>query len=256
MHPELRADAIPDNLQYVLTVLRGNFWDRETTPQPLRLDISSNTSHGDTNEDIDRHYEGIRNAYTALAFLTLILKSQALEQNLRERWRRQFNFLTGAIDLPSPWTVPFHETMDIAPPFTESVLQNFASCHLARMTDRSFLETGEWVGYYSVPSGGFNLQETFDPPMSGLRFSVSTNDQDPELVDVTGYGGIDAVGPFTLTGSINVTNGLVNLRKEYTDKVLEWDWTGYLSPFGIVAAWGQSGWGGLVWLYEKSWVDE
>ena len=253
MHPDLGADSTSPDLHQVFSVLRGNFWN-------LRCHYSQDNdgfariSGVSATGDAHQRNELVKNALRSLAILILHLRTQLSGQGLMQRWR-QTHHSSGSLSLPSPWTIPFHEHMNLPAPFAHSTPKNFGTSHLSCMTKKSFLESGEWGGYYSLPSGGFNLYETFDPPMYGIKLSITANHHRGELLDIKGTGGEDAVGSFMLDGNINVENGLLHLQKKYANYGPTWIWKGYLSPFGIVAAWGKQGWGGLVWLYKTSWID-
>jgi hypothetical protein len=113
------------------------------------------------------------------------------------------------------------------------------------MTSASFLQSGEWVGYYNC---GLNLERAhWDPPMKGIRFTA-----DPEIGPYAWKAsGIDRVAPFTLTGSIE-PHGNVAMRKDYPG--FHWDWTASMTPFGIVGTWGHMNVPqGQIWLWKKEW---
>lgn len=117
------------------------------------------------------------------------------------------------------------------------------------MTSVPFLESGEWVGYYSY---SLNLTHPdrvrIDPPMTGIYFTSN-----PKL----GAGGlqasgVDSVGNFTLSGNFQA-NGMVQMTKTYAQG-FSWNWSASMTPFGIVGYWGQGGtYQGLFWLWKKEW---
>ncbi|KAK6502525.1 hypothetical protein TWF506_003106 [Arthrobotrys conoides] len=68
--------------------------------------------------------------------------------------------------------------------------------------------------------------------------------------------GKDGLGDFVLWGKFYPKTGKVQLTKAYY-KGLEpgtmWNWTTFMTPFGIVGRWGDRGFGGYVWLWKDDW---
>ncbi|KAL8998629.1 MAG: hypothetical protein Q9169_002380 [Polycauliona sp. 2 TL-2023] len=168
-----------------------------------------------------------------------------------------------AAAIPGVDSIPFTDFMDLPIPFNDGGLSAFAACHLSHMTNPNFLQDGsEWSGYYSVPQWQRPFDDAraeFDPVMHGIRFSV-TKDED-RVLDVQGTGGCDEVGAFELRGTIDAETGALHMEKVYTDQGFQWRWVGFLTPFGIIASWGEAsmgegepeGYGGWVWLYKTAW---
>ena len=88
--------------------------------------------------------------------------------------------------------------------------------------------------------------------MTGIHFTVREPPRDG-MVHVWGRGK-DAVGNFTLSGTISTDMGGLKINKKYDYRGPSWDWLGQLSPFGIIASWGSSpAHGGWVWLWKTAW---
>ena len=169
--------------------------------------------------------------------------------------RFDFPIIT-ASQLPTPQDIPFPTFMQLPKMFGPNAAEDFALCHLAKMTTSEFLADGEWRGIYSVP----NSTAKYDPPMHGIKFSA--RDLSPAgPVELIAMDGRDGVGAFSLVGTVSKSSGWVALRKEYrpmagtTGGSLSWDWYGVVTPFGIVCNWGTSRWGGWVWLWKANWTD-
>ncbi|KAE9373734.1 hypothetical protein N431DRAFT_466006 [Stipitochalara longipes BDJ] len=151
--------------------------------------------------------------------------------------------LNADVSLPKPNKIPFREIFGMPVPFSSTAFS--ASSHLPVMTSASFLQSGEWVGYYNCT---LNLKRArWDPPMKGIRF-IADPDAGPYAWKASG---IDNVAPFTLAGSIS-PNGNVVMRKDYPG--FYWNWNVSIAPFGIVGTWGQGNIPhGQVWLWKREW---
>ncbi|PMD12868.1 hypothetical protein NA56DRAFT_652142 [Hyaloscypha hepaticicola] len=151
------------------------------------------------------------------------------------------------IQPPAPYKIPFPSLLDIPMPFSSEGF--LGTSHLRVMTSVPFLESGEWVGYYSY---SLNLTHPdrvqIDPPMTGIHFASN-----PELgVGGLQASGVDSVGNFALSGNFHA-NGVVQMRKTYAQGFF-WDWSASMTPFGIVGYWGGRGrYQGLFWLWKKEW---
>ncbi|KAG0646359.1 hypothetical protein D0Z07_8118 [Hyphodiscus hymeniophilus] len=154
----------------------------------------------------------------------------------------------GETPLPSPSRIPFWDLLGEPMPFS-----NFSGIgHLPVMTSRSFLESGEWVGYYDY---SMNLRRArWDPHMKGIRFAAA-----PEFGRwAFKASGSDGVGDFTLEGTV-VMNGEIEMKKIYINYPgqLSWDWKASMTPFGIVGTWGQRlQQHGYFWLWKRGWSQE
>jgi hypothetical protein len=117
--------------------------------------------------------------------------------------------------------------------------------HLSVMTSASFVQSGEWVGYYNCT---LTLKwARWDPPMKGIRFTADP-DAGPYAWKASG---VDSVATFTLTGSVE-PDGNVVMKKDYP--TYYWDWNASMTPFGIVGTWGRGNTPhGQVWLWKKEW---
>lgn len=156
------------------------------------------------------------------------------------------------LDLPPPThRMSFSSYIQLTAPFPPR--SDIVSPNLDTMLSSSFLEDGEWVGYYNY-GRALNGHNNADPIMSGVRFQVETRDGEVTVSSPTGH---DMHGPFTLTGSIQ-QRGTVEMVKQYTSGVA-WRWAASMTPFGIVGLWGNPGEGrfilrGRMWLWKRSWA--
>ncbi len=149
---------------------------------------------------------------------------------------------------PSPARMPLLSLLDLSVPFSSRGLSR--ARYLPMMTAPAFLEAGEWVGYYSY---SLNLDVArFDPPMKGIRFTVTRDPlSHPGTLGLSAPG-TDNVGHFSLRGAID-QSGIVRIRKFYAAG-FQWDWDGRMTPFGIVGAWGTGrSKHGHFWLWKREW---
>ena len=101
-----------------------------------------------------------------------------------------------------------------------------------------------WAGYYT-----FLHMTQRDPPMFfELRSSGPTPDTEPSCLWFHGEGQ-DGVGPFSLEGSCDTRTGVVEATKAYIG-AHGWRWSGFITPFGMVGKWGNSGW---WWVWPQEW---
>lgn len=157
-----------------------------------------------------------------------------------------------ALIVPTAKDVPLFSMMDLPLPFSPTAPRGLATCHLLQMTSQEFLEDGEWTGYYSMSLGSED-RVAFDPPMHGIRFSASANDESPTILCLHATGK-DGVGPFDLDGLIEQDSGKVMLTKRYS-RINIWYWSSIMTPYGIVGTWGGRGYGGWVWLWKVGWTS-
>lgn len=158
-----------------------------------------------------------------------------------------------ALIVPNAKDIPFLSMMDLPLPFALTTPRELATCHLPKMTSREFLEDGEWIGFYSI-SRQIEERVSFDPPMHGIRFSASANDDCPTILylHATGKDGVD---PFDLDGLVEQKSGKVMLTKRYNQFNI-WYWSSIMTPYGIVGTWGSRGYGGWVWLWKVGWTND
>lgn len=149
------------------------------------------------------------------------------------------------ISLPSPYKIPFRDLLHVPIPFSTKGFTGFS--HLSVMTSTSFLESGEWVGYYSYRMN--TTRTRWDPPMKGIRFTADP-DVGPFALKASGT---DNVGAFTLEGTVD-DHGEVEMRKSYNSQGFFWDWNASMTPFGIVGTWGRGrNPHGHFWLWKREW---
>ncbi|MCJ1385650.1 hypothetical protein MMC17_008773 [Xylographa soralifera] len=152
------------------------------------------------------------------------------------------------ISPPALDQIPFAELMANIPLPFEPAAERFNVCHLEKMASKAFLEAGEWVGYYCSSSEA--AWSYLDPPMRGIFFQVEDEYQGG-LVRLRA-GGFDAVGSFTLTGTLHPGTGDVTMIKQYLGAHM-WMWRGSLTPFGIAGSWG--GHNAWFWLWKADWCQ-
>lgn len=156
-----------------------------------------------------------------------------------------------AVAVPTSTSIPFHLMMDVPLPFSPNAGMELASCHLARMTTADFLEDGEWAGFYTIPNGPYSV--IFDPPMHGIRFVVTANNDSPTTLNLHGTGE-DGISTFDLDGKISPTTGQIILKKVYFGGAPAWDWNCIMTPMGIVGVWGKRENHGWIWLWKVGWT--
>jgi hypothetical protein len=175
-------------------------------------------------------------------------------QSVLEDWRRELP-INGSHQI-QPYPIGdellFSTIMAIPLPFLESSATDFASCHLQTMTTQAFLVGDEWVGYYIYALG----LSALDPPMRSIIFESYTESVTPGLIELKAKG-TDSVGDFTLVGEMRCSNGMLMFCKRYINLGHSWQYSGLITPFGIVGKWyGLSGDdnGGLFWLWKAKWT--
>jgi hypothetical protein len=110
-----------------------------------------------------------------------------------------------------------------------------------------------WAGYYTF--FGFDgrdppmyLQLRTGPPPPGLD---SGPDSDPNHMSYFCGEGHDGVAPFTIAGWCDVCTGVVGAIKAY--EMIQWEWHGVVTPFGMVGIWGPGWGGGWWWIWPREW---
>jgi hypothetical protein len=184
--------------------------------------------------------------------------------------------------LPRPTNIPFSSFTDFPLPFSGNPFRNPEKGYLRAMTSKSFLEDGEWIGYYNYsprlghcrfhpPMTGIHLttstvepekeeaterhieESSDDKPQDADNLALTTESKDEEQILEVKASGTDSVENFTLSGQIR-SNGRIDIKK--TDATgLSWDWNAWMTPFGMVGFWGrgQADYG-YIWLWKKSWT--
>lgn len=203
-----------------------------------------------------RAIQATRGAYTTFEPFILALRKKLAKEPPPQGLGTTFldsSSLLHSLPAPDSYSIPFGDFMDLPLPFTDDAPEAFAICHLRQTTSPSFLEDGEWGGYYSLPASPFQHggEVMFDPPMDKIQFAVESTDD--SAVYIQGTGGSDRVGHFTLSGTVDTETGALSMVKQYVNDGPRWTWVGFLTPFGIIAAWGGGIWGGWVWLYKAAW---
>ena len=186
---------------------------------------------------------------------------------------------------PLPTETPLTELMPLPAPFSthDSVgKQCIAMRHLGAMTDPSFLMDGRWTGHYFNAS--FNIPEvnsqrlcfsaceihdlppgdsdpsTAAPASTGAGTTrLPSSDESgvaPTIVKFAGHGH-DTDGNFDFDGAMCHSSGWVQFQKRQRPESRR-DWTGVMTPFGIVGVLGRGIWGhdrfqGWFWLWKEAW---
>lgn len=151
---------------------------------------------------------------------------------------------------PSPGKMPLWTLMGLSMPY--SGVHSLGDGHLKTMTSASFLQDGEWVGYYSTGLVVDN-RARFDPPMQDIRFRAIPEASDifPDHVELEADG-FDNVGTFSLSGFVH-ENGTASFVKTYSAGH-SWEWDAWMTPFGIIGAWGRNSRSfGNFWIWKKDW---
>ena len=139
------------------------------------------------------------------------------------------------------------------PPFCGLSDAAFTSQYVGSMVKSSFLEDGEWVGFYCHSRMlSEHSPPALDPEMEGIHFEVVGEDPDGALL-VASSQGHDSIGHFQLRGSISPDTGLLKMFKSYQggDPLL---WKGAMTPFGLAGSWGHEAYGGWFWLWKRAWT--
>ncbi|KZM23641.1 uncharacterized protein EKO05_0007446 [Ascochyta rabiei] len=158
--------------------------------------------------------------------------------------------------LPVPAKIPFSDFMDIPRIYRQSA-ELFTTCHCKYMTTPGFL-SGRWMGYYS-DHRRIDRMFYIDTPMQNIHMLVHEPTEEARTRlrisavidrDTKGY---DAHGDFLLSGRVR-KDGLVSIAKQYLGLGVSWTWTGRVTPFGIVGAWGNNSFGGYFWIFKEEWA--
>ena len=148
--------------------------------------------------------------------------------------------------------LPLASLMACSPPFRTLSSKDFIRQYVERVTEPEFLEDGEWVGYYCYSIGGLSTTpQISDSEMKGVYFRTVPEGSNG-ILQLTSKGQ-DGVGPFTLTGRVSGTTGLLLMNKVYEGGHPTWNWKGALTPFGIAGSWGDMSFGGWFWLWKRAW---
>jgi hypothetical protein len=154
---------------------------------------------------------------------------------------------------PKSDDIPFSTIMNIPLPFLDSSAADFASCHLQTMTARAFLVGDEWEGCYGY---GHGISRLLEPPMRSVVFERYTELVMPGQVQLKARG-TDGYGRFTLAGQMDCNDGKLMLCKQRGINGLQYQYSGIMTPFGIVGRWyrrSNNSFGGLFWLWKAKWT--
>ena len=164
------------------------------------------------------------------------------------------SWLRATLFTPPPATshIPFASMMNLSLPFQPGARQRNPTCHLPIMAGKAFLEEGVWEGYYAYCFDRSPYLCRFDPPMKHLRLRCTEESTDD--VQFFEGSGSDNVGRFSLSGWIHVESGKIVAKKQYSLYGVSWDWSAFMTPFGIAGTWGEIEYGGWLWLWKADWI--
>ena len=163
------------------------------------------------------------------------------------------NSLRDAHAPPEACDVPLASLVRSPPPFFDLSDMAFTSQYVGSMVKSSFLEDGEWMGFYCHSMGlSDDMRPMVDPAMTGIHFEAVGETPGGALL-VTSSNGQDSVGNFNLWESISADSGLLMMFKSYQGGHPRWLWQGALTPYGMAGTWGDESYGGWFWLWKRAW---
>ncbi|KAL8685055.1 MAG: hypothetical protein Q9218_007999, partial [Villophora microphyllina] len=123
------------------------------------------------------------------------------------------------ISVPTTESIHFHHLMDMPLPFATDAAARLPYCHLPIMISKSFLEDGEWAGFYCTSFG--SQSPHFDSPMRNIHFQVDDFGSTRHTLIIQANG-VDSVGEFTLLGRMATDIGNMQFSKTYTGGTPQW----------------------------------
>ncbi len=165
--------------------------------------------------------------------------------------------LTSACTPPEATNIRYISLVGSSPPFGALSDTTFTRQYIESMVESSFLENGEWVGFYCHSLGmmSHSMRPILDGEMQGIQFEVVGKAPGGALLVASSHGQ-DSIGQFHLWGSICPGSGLVTMCKSYMGGHPRWLWQGAMTPFGLAGSWGDESYGGWFWLWKKAWSAE
>ena len=120
------------------------------------------------------------------------------------------------------------------------------------LADLSLTNGSAWAGYCTY----FNRVGCEPPMYLELRLmppppSDPDDDTDRSRLRRFHGEGHDGVGPFTVNGSCDIDDGVVQATKAY--ETHQWAWYGMLTPFGMAGVWGVGFNSGWWWIWPREW---
>ena len=156
--------------------------------------------------------------------------------------------------LPKFKKIPFQSMFFMPVPFTQSAPERLLRCHTFLMTMREFLDDDEWLGFSTI-SFRRNTTPSLASPMRDVRFYTRPSDADRDEFRFLASG-IDRFGEFFINGHVDRTTCQITATKRSVSINLQWECSCIMLPCGIVGTWwGNSGWGGWIWLWKVDWTD-
>lgn len=179
-------------------------------------------------------------ALLTLGIVSILLREALVKGTIQRPWPWSYPASQATVSIPTTESLDFCSIMDMPLPFAADIATRLPFCHLATMTSKSYVEDGEWVGFYNTSFG--SPEVLFDMPMHGIRFQLRN--------DRLEASGEDGVGGFQLFGQLVLDTGEMSLTKRYNSGQPEWAWSCMMTPFGIAGTWGTSNYGGWLWLWK------
>jgi hypothetical protein len=106
-----------------------------------------------------------------------------------------------------------------------------------------------WAGYYTtMGTNGLNPPMFFDLHLSEPPWPTWAH---PNCMYFCGEGH-NHVGLFSLWGECHILTGMIKAIKTYPG-MFPSNWTGMLTPFGMVGKWGDSEYRGWWWIWPQEW---
>jgi len=232
-------------LQGLLYVLQGAMLSHDVQESPV--DIFTSGEFGDL----------VGQDFTTPEYLNVVI---ALT-----RCQKRSNDPRLTLEPPRAEKIPLSRMVNNpTPPF--SAIDGLSDCYLKTVTSKEFIETGEWVGYYSYGSS-LTRSPSFDFPMEKIKLRVRSTTSNESISDADGVAaaqpstvlhisgrGEDNVGKFRILGDIH-PDGRAPLVKTY-EQGFGWNWETKMTPWGLMGFWGAEEDGsrhGWVWLWKKEW---
>ena len=150
---------------------------------------------------------------------------------------------------PRAVDIPLRKSMCLPSPFSRGTGE-ISSCHLNAMASRSFIEDGEWVGYYFYEFAPYLVDDDTYLPMCNINFKTNGESKDGRI-GLHASDGTDDGGPFELEGTLEVATGTLNMTMTHPGGGSH-VFSGMMTPFGFA---GQvEEYSGYFWLWKASWM--
>jgi hypothetical protein len=195
-------------------------------------------------------------ALKALALLSIEVKSavargtllpggsRLLEQNRRQR-SSEFQIPRSSRD------IPFSSFMEIPAPYSPNSTALFATCHLPKMTTKSFIEDGEWSGV-EFRSHTNHIGMSSVTSIHPLKLIATCHDPLSNVMELESRPllGLEAQHHFRIRLKKSCGVSIWTAQSDVTSQSINWQ--GILTPFGFVGTTTLSP-GEWFWLWKTSW---